>query len=299
MPDSHAHERAGCTASSLFRRSKSPNLGPEIRSVTKQEIKAAILGCARKLKRAPTLRELGANTRVTHYDVIRTFGTYLCALNECKLKKTGSGMMLSMEQLFHDWARVVRAIKRIPMLYEYQRHGHYSQRPFVKRFGPWRNVPEAMKLYAVDHRLVDDWRDVIALIDGYVECKNGNQPETALLPHPVISPNRPFYGRLLRPFPLVCAPTNEAGVIFLFGAMAQQLGFQMLRIQSDYPDGEALRTVSGDRLQRVTIEFEFESRNFLRHGHNAAKCDLIVCWENNWADAPLEVIELKTEIQKL
>ena len=29
------------------------------------------------------------------------------------------------------------------------------------------------------------------------------------------------------------------------------------------------------------------------------KCDLIVCWENNWPECPLEVIELKTEFERL
>jgi hypothetical protein len=65
---------------------------------------------------------------------------------------------------------------------------------------------------------------------------------------------------------------NELGVIFLFGALAEQMGFQMLRIQAEYPDGEALRKMSETRLQRVKIEFEFESRNFLRHNHDPALC---------------------------
>lgn len=82
-------------------------------------------------------------------------------------------------------------------------------------------------------------------------------------------------------------------MIFLFGALAEQMGFQMLRIQAGFPDGEALRTIEENRLQRVKIEFEFESRNFLYHGHDATQCDLIICWEDNWPEAPVEVIELK------
>src|ERR1700753_2629956 len=107
---------------------------------------------------------------------------------------------------------------------------------------------------------------------------------------------QPMYGTLLRPYPLLCAPTNEAGVIFLFGALAERMGFQMLRVQTEYPDGEALRVVAENRLQWVKIEFEYESRNFLRHNHDPEKCDLIVCWEDNWPDAPLEVVELRKEI---
>jgi hypothetical protein len=76
-------------------------------------------------------------------------------------------------------------------------------------------------------------------------------------------------------------------------AVPAHLGFQVLRLQGEYPDGEALREAGGNRLQRVKIEFEFESRNFMRHGHDATRSDLIVCWEDNWPDSPLEVIELK------
>jgi len=35
------------------------------------------------------------------------------------------------------------------------------------------------------------------------------------------------------------------------------------------------------------------SRNFLQHLHDPKECDLILCWENNWADCPVEVIALK------
>jgi hypothetical protein len=48
----------------------------------------------------------------------------------------------------------------------------------------------------------------------------------------------------------------------------------------------------------VKIEFELESRNFLRHMHDPAKCDIIVCWEHNWPECPLEVIELKKMVRQ-
>lgn len=76
-----------------------------------------------------------------------------------------------------------------------------------------------------------------------------------------------------------------------------RLGFVVTRIQTGFPDCEALRHVGGDRWQKVRIEFEYESRNFQKHMHNPNGCDLIVCWVNNWKDCPLEVIELR-EIAK-
>ena len=51
--------------------------------------------------------------------------------------------------------------------------------------------------------------------------------------------------------------------------------------------------------RRVRIEFEYQSRNFQRHNHDPAGCDLIVCWEDNWPEAPLEVIELKSRVRGL
>jgi hypothetical protein len=78
--------------------------------------------------------------------------------------------------------------------------------------------------------------------------------------------------------------------------MSGQLGFLVLRIQTEFPDCEAMRVVGENRLQMVRIEFEFQSRNFLRHMHEPAGCDLIVCWEHNWPECPLEVIELKKAV---
>src|SRR5437899_3112312 len=93
--------------------------------------------------------------------------------------------------------------------------------------------------------------------------------------------------------PLAFAPINEAGVMLLFGAVARQMGFVVTRVQQEFPDCEALRQVDRDRWQRVLIEFEYESRNFLLHEHRVEDCDLIVCWNHNWAECPLEVLELK------
>jgi hypothetical protein len=101
------------------------------------------------------------------------------------------------------------------------------------------------------------------------------------------------------------APTNENGVLFLFGMVAQELGYWVESLTpSSFPDCQAKRRVrkSGrDKLEHVRIEFEFASRNFRDQGHKVADCDVIVCWEHNWHDCPkeIDVLELKTAIQQL
>ncbi len=269
------------------------------KNVTREGMITAVLACMEKVGHVPNVSELEKHTDITRHDMIGLFGSYAATLKECGLKRTGSGMRIESKDLFLDWAKVVRALKRIPKLHEYELDGLHSEVPFRKRFGTWSNVPKAMKRYALENGLAEEWQDVIELIDSHLQSKkdgqskrNGQQEEWNR-PKAKVRADRPVYGRLLRPSPLVCAPVNEAGVIFLFGAMAEQMGFQMLRIQAGFPDGEALRTMEENRLQRVKIEFEYESRNFLHHGHDAAFCDLIICWEDNWPDAPVEVIELK------
>jgi hypothetical protein len=88
-------------------------------------------------------------------------------------------------------------------------------------------------------------------------------------------------------------------VVFAFGLVARQLGFKVLRFQTSFPDCEVLREVVRGQLQRMKLEFEYESRNFLRHGHRIDGCDGIVCWKHNWKECPLEVIELRKEIAKI
>ena len=61
----------------------------------------------------------------------------------------------------------------------------------------------------------------------------------------------------------------------------RKLGFSILRIQAEFPDCDALRYVGEHQWQRVRIEFEYESRNFLTHMHPVSRCDLIVCWRHN------------------
>lgn len=106
--------------------------------------------------------------------------------------------------------------------------------------------------------------------------------------------DRPVYGPLMNPSPLAHGPTNELGVLFLFGTVAAQLGFVVTWIRSEFPDCEAMILVGPEKWQRIRIEFEYESRNFLKHMHDAKECDLIVCWKHNWPECPVEVLELSS-----
>ncbi|HWB58046.1 MAG TPA: hypothetical protein VG733_01075, partial [Chthoniobacteraceae bacterium] len=113
---------------------------------------------------------------------------------------------------------------------------------------------------------------------------------------------RPVCGELLDGRgPLCFAPTNEQGVVLLFGKLAEKLGFLVLGLQPAFPDCMALHRIAPGNWQPVAVEFEFESKNFRTHGHDPAGCDFIVCWEHNWPECPegLKVIALREFVTAL
>lgn len=95
------------------------------------------------------------------------------------------------------------------------------------------------------------------------------------------------------------SPINEMGVIFLTGLLWNNLPRTFSHIETINPNGfpDAIGVVldgnSGRRYKKVNIEFEYVSSNFKLHGHPIDQCDLLICWEDDWDDCPIEVIELQ------
>lgn len=110
--------------------------------------------------------------------------------------------------------------------------------------------------------------------------------------------NRSIVGDLINFRGLVYSPINENGVIFLFGRVTKDLNMYIEEIKTGFPDCIA-RRFTGRGWERVTIEFEYKSSHFNDHKHDVNECDIIVCWEHNWIDCPLEVIELREVIKGL
>jgi Homing endonuclease associated repeat len=296
---------------------------------------AAIRKMAERLGRYPSMPELrAAYPAIKMGTVRRYFGGYGEALREAGFEGGGCGYTVTMDALFRDWARLARKFQRCPTMSEYERESKYSVRPLVGRFRTWSQVPRGLYGYAEKKELNVEFGDVMEMVRGHYgedslpqraqrnteKEKNGPQMNadqrgsegqesegTTIDPRrwqarearprkvPVL-PDRPIYGRPMVTAGLGCAPTNESGVIYVFGMLAERLGFVVMKIQTEFPDCEALRYLDEGRWQHVRIEFEFESRNFLKHMHDTAGCDLIVCWEHNWGECPVEVIELRRVI---
>lgn len=108
---------------------------------------------------------------------------------------------------------------------------------------------------------------------------------------PIVGPPISFRG-------LTYAPLNENGVIFLFSKVAEDLGITIEDIQVRFPDAFGKR-YEKDKGYPITIEFEYKSSEYERHGHPKEGCDFIVCWEHDWKECPIQVIELRSLLKEL
>jgi hypothetical protein len=104
-------------------------------------------------------------------------------------------------------------------------------------------------------------------------------------------------GRPIQIKGMAYAPTNEQGVVFLFGRLAPQIGFQVERINTRFPDCLTRR-----RGKSCRVEFEYRASSY--DGHPSRGADVIICWENDWEYRPkkyqhLEIIELKQYVGAL
>lgn len=97
---------------------------------------------------------------------------------------------------------------------------------------------------------------------------------------------------------VIYAPVNEQGVVFLFSKVHDDLGIKIEGIQQAYPDARG-RRFNGKGWVEERIEFEHKASDFKTHGHDIERCDIIVCWINDWQNCPIEVIELKSVVKEL
>jgi hypothetical protein len=278
------------------------------RDETREELIAAIQKCAAEVGRTPTIGEVRRSASLTKFAIQKHFVTFELALRACGLEPKGPGYTVSEMALFLDWAAVVRKLGKVPTVSEYELDGCHTVRPMKRLYQSWANVPVGMLEFAKANQMESEWADVLDVVTRYIMQaeEEGRTPGRTGGPYPgpdrrsnaagrrlKLPEGQPTYGMPLLPTPLSHSPTNELGVVFLFGAVARELGFMVMRLQAAFPDCEAMYEIEPGRWQRVRIEFEFESRNFVSHMHAVEECDLIVCWNHNWRNCPLEVLELR------
>lgn len=250
-----------------------------------------------------TFRQFRAESGMKREHVLRVFTGWEKALEAGGFGFKRYNAMIGLEELLSDWGAVARRLGRVPTGAEYKVEGKFSPGRFEARMGGrWSRVPEAFARFAADK---PEWQDVLALAaaqtpdrrqERHPKCDGKHKWKTA--PGKRLA-HRATCGEPLNFESMRHEPVNESGVLVLFAMAASRLGFLIEAMNPNFPDCEAKRRLEPGKWQSVRIEFEYESRNFRQHGHDPEGCDLIVCWEHNWPECPVEVLALKDEVERL
>jgi hypothetical protein len=230
-----------------------------------------------------------AGGRISDRPIRRIFGSWNAALEKAGISKSVI-INISDEDLFAEIGKLWDRLGRQPTQREMQRLGKFSERPYARRFGSWLKALEEFVRWK-DESGGDRFRDL-----------KGIEPDSLISQSKKSHKTRKVeYGEPIDFLGLRHAPLNEQGVVYLFGILSKQLGFIIEAVRTDFPDCEGKRRIPGkqDRWERVSIEFEYKSSNFKEYGHNPDECDVIVCWEHDWKDCPIEVIALKEIMRKI
>ncbi len=271
--------------------------------VEKAKAIAAKLGTERL-----TLSQFKQHTGISAMSVHRLFDGWRELCREAGLAPPIENMRVGDDELFGAMRDAFLKLGGIAPQLRFERQFKYSIGILYGRNWNWPDALAAFRRWAEKH--APDFPYLAALPKQ--APARAAPPPPAAPPAPAAEPKgaapAPSAARAAAPRPLgdpvnyggiAHAPVNEQGVVFAFGVVAERLGFAVEAVTTGFPDCEAKRRVGQGRWARVRIEFEFQSRAFRDHGHDRKGCDLIVCWEHNWPQCPLEVIELRRAIPEL
>lgn len=268
------------------------NFRPFAKSYSKEDILKKMREIAKKLERNYLSRsEFTKETGIQWRTIRKLFANWEQAVKEAGLNIHPSHRIKIPEvELFQECLRIADVLNRFPSYREFARRSKYSVQVCQDRFGTFTEFRKRAIQYGLDKGLIKPQMAQPAIDKIRIKSTHKEASYGAFTDRPVLGEKIDFQG-------LLHAPVNELGVVYLFGILSDDLDFVVESFQSGFPDCEAKRRIKNKRWQRVRIEFEYISSNFIDHGHDITKCDIIICWEHDWDDCPLEVISLKEYIK--
>ena len=247
------------------------------------------------------MSEFQSRTGLSGWQIYKHFASWNEAVEAADLTPTHTGRIDDAE-LFREMKDVFMELGGVCTWRKFNHLCKYSLNVYRRHFGKWKTTLLAFKAWIIesgeDFPFLDQLPSEVSLRKAEERIVIEKEELKAASWSPL---GTMTYGAFLNFRGLQHAPVNEQGVVFLFGMVCYELGFVVEAVRTSYPDCEAKRRVKGkpNTWERVRIEFEYFSSHFRNHGHDPNGCDVIVCWQNDWPECPLEVIELKTAIQTL
>lgn len=248
--------------------------------------KTAILDYLKKLaekleKDTLSINDIKSDGHVNYNTIIRAFGGFSEALIQADLNP-GRTYKRNPDSMLAQLIELTSTLGRTPSKTEIDKNLKYNARHYERQFG---SIAKAVELASVSGKQTENPDDRTSV----------PPPDTLL----VRTRTRRKYGQTIDFRGLRHAPINELGVVFLFGMLADDLGFVVESVQNGFPDCDAKLRKPDGSFEGVRIEFEFKSSSFVQHGHNVEECDLIICWQHDWRDCPIDVLELSKVIHNL
>lgn len=263
--------------------------------------------CVREMRRVAEILgttslshdEFNAHARFTDYRVTRACGTWAAALEKAGLGSSPNyNAPTSIANLAILFLEVTTSLNRLPTLVQLVRRSRHAADTFSRNRGGYNSFKrQAIEyLFSAGGRIRP--RNVRAILE---EELSRLQAHVSATTGQEANPKQHYQGRTLNFRAFMYAPTSEHDVEGMFCAIAHDLGFEIIGNRSEFPDCEARRKVKADRerWEKCLIEYEFSSRDYKKHKHPIVGCDLIVCWQHNWDDCPIEVLVLENAIKKL
>ena len=230
--------------------------------------------------------------------VLRVFGSWPAALAEAELSVSPHYKReIPFEDLANNFWTVLNELGRIPTLQQLVRRTSPVEHTYAGRFGGYRKFKQKAIGFILSSCPSLSSRMRTILETELTRLRKHEDESTS-----VTAIQQPHYqGRTLNFRAFAYAPTSENDVVQFFGAVAHELGFEIVGNRSAFPDCEAGRRIVSDRERYVKclIEYEFASKDYKKHKHPQKGADLIACWEHNWHDCPIEVLDLSKEIRNL
>jgi len=249
-----------------------------------------------KLSRSDFISETG----ISAWKLYQVFDSWHEACELAGLDLHYQHIKIDDNDLFNEMFQVFLDQDGLCTRTKFDRLSKFSVDTYRRRFGKWEEVLLAFRQWIEDNKIEFPFIDELPSVKGQ---KVVDKTEIKEKPYSKVQQWQSTGGTTYGPFLNFCglqhAPINEQGDVFLFGMVCSELGFVVEAIRTAYPDCEAKRLLKKGKWERAMIEFEFRSGNFKEHGHNPEHCDVIVCWEHDWPECPVEVIELKSAIKLL
>lgn len=250
------------------------------------------------LSRAEFMRRTG----IPRSTLVRMFPSWKAAVAAAGLAPRSKPYSNLDGRMLGELARVCERLGHFPSAVEFRKRSGRHAALLQERFGYWWQLPERLLEWLEEREPSGPAAEIARreVIRVQAKLKGQRRPSHPRRPQQALAALWQQRAGLRYGPPLDCSvmrhePTSENGVIFLFGLLCEKLGFVVDAIHAYFPDCEALRRVEGHPTawEPVRIEFELRSNHFRTQRHRADLCDIIVCWEHDWPDCPLEVIALK------